>query len=152
MLASVVIKIEYRRKLHRTQEASPKSSSASPAGLESPASARSTSPQTAPTSSDGIRPPCEFRSPRRPAPASRLESFEATFPASARPSKSSLPNGFSNRLFWPTNRSYRKQTIKPCLTGSRTAFKTFRFSRDFSAQPFAPATKSPTRSRPYGRS
>jgi hypothetical protein len=33
----------------------------------------------------------------------------------------------SNRN-WPTNRSYRKQTIKPCLTGTRTAFRTFRFS------------------------
>jgi hypothetical protein len=32
------------------------------------------------------------------------------------------PQCISNR-FWPTNRSYRKQTIKPCLTGSRIDIK-----------------------------
>jgi hypothetical protein len=43
------------------------------------------------------------------------------FPAKTKPSKSSN-RCISNRL-WPTNRSYRKQTVRPCLTGSRTAIK-----------------------------
>jgi hypothetical protein len=35
-------------------------------------------------------------------------------------------SGISNR-FWPKNRSYRKQTIKPCLTGARTHIRRFGF-------------------------
>jgi hypothetical protein len=42
----------------------------------------------------------------------------------------------SNRN-WPKNRSYRKQTIKPCLTGARTAHSHSRFSRNFA--PLHPA-------------
>jgi hypothetical protein len=38
----------------------------------------------------------------------------------------------SNR-FWPKNRSYRKQTIKPRLTGARTAISDFRFLAPFVA-------------------
>jgi hypothetical protein len=38
----------------------------------------------------------------------------------------------SNR-FWRKNRSYRKQTTKPCLTGARTAIGDARFSRDFAS-------------------
>jgi len=33
-------------------------------------------------------------------------------------------SGISNR-FWAKNRTYRKETIKPCLTGARTAIKLF---------------------------
>ena len=35
-------------------------------------------------------------------------------------------SGISNR-FWPKNRCYRKQTIKPCLTGARTHIRRFGF-------------------------
>ena len=38
--------------------------------------------------------------------------------------KFSTQNCISNR-FWPKNRSYRKQTIKPCLTGSRIDIRRF---------------------------
>ena len=44
--------------------------------------------------------------------------------------------GISNR-FLPKNRTYRKQTIKPCLTGSRFAYKLFEI-RQVSTQNFAP--------------
>jgi hypothetical protein len=40
--------------------------------------------------------------------------------------------GISNR-FWVKNRTYRKQTIKACLTGARTAIKLFEI-RQISAQ------------------
>jgi hypothetical protein len=33
--------------------------------------------------------------------------------------------------FWPKNRSYRKQTIKPCLTGARMHFRETAFSSNF---------------------
>jgi|ERR1700722_948787 len=39
----------------------------------------------------------------------------------------------SNRN-WPTNRSCRRQTIKPCLTETRTASSAMRFLRHFSRQ------------------
>jgi hypothetical protein len=41
-------------------------------------------------------------------------------------------SGKSNRN-WPTNRSYRKQTIKPSLTGTRTAISNLRFLASFLA-------------------
>ena len=45
-------------------------------------------------------------------------------------------SGISNR-FWPKNRSYRKQTIKPLLTGSRFAHKLFEICQ-ISTQNLAP--------------
>jgi hypothetical protein len=67
-----------------------------------------------------------------------------TFPTPEK--RRELPHfsGISNR-FWPKNRSYRKQMIKPCLTGARTAisdlrllhpgwFSGTRFSRDFASK------------------
>jgi hypothetical protein len=44
--------------------------------------------------------------------------------------------GISNR-FWAKNRTYRKQTIKPLLTGSRFAYKPFEI-RQVSTQNLAP--------------
>jgi hypothetical protein len=44
-----------------------------------------------------------------------------TAPATQKPRENGQLSDQSNR-FWPENRSYRKQTIKPCLTGARTAF------------------------------
>jgi hypothetical protein len=46
----------------------------------------------------------------------------------------SQQNCISNR-FWPNNRSYRKQTIKPRLTGSRFAFREFSFFTHSAARP-----------------
>jgi hypothetical protein len=40
-------------------------------------------------------------------------------------------SGISNR-FWAKNRTYRKQTIKPLLTGSRFAYKFFEIRQVFS--------------------
>jgi hypothetical protein len=72
----------------------------------------------------------------------------------------------SNR-FWPKNRSYRKQTIKPCLTGARMHFTETAFSSNFpmsgaalsgELRPYregeAPCTpyQSSNRPRTYGRS
>jgi len=53
-------------------------------------------------------------------------------------------SGMSNR-FWAKNRTYRKQTIKPPLTGSRFAYKLFEI-RQVSAQILAPENlrKTPT--------
>ena len=42
-------------------------------------------------------------------------------------------SGISNR-FWPKNRSYRKQTIKPCLTGARMHIKDFDFLALFASE------------------
>ena len=39
-------------------------------------------------------------------------------------------NRISNR-FWPKNRSYRKEAIKPFLTGARTAFRVAQFRSEF---------------------
>ena len=49
-----------------------------------------------------------------------------TFPTPEK--RRELPHfsGISNR-FWPKNRSYRKQTIKPCLTGAKTHIRHFGF-------------------------
>jgi hypothetical protein len=69
----------------------------------------------------------------------------------------------SNR-FWLKNRSDRKQTIKPCLTGARTAFRETGFSDNFQISaarvtgqfrlpggvPCTPSQSS-NLSRPYGR-
>jgi hypothetical protein len=49
-------------------------------------------------------------------------------PATTKPHKSGQLSDISNR-FWPKNRSYRKQTIKPRLTGARTAFSDSSFLR-----------------------
>jgi|SRR5580698_8976644 hypothetical protein len=56
-------------------------------------------------------------------------------------------NGISSQ-FWPKNRNHRKQTIKPCLTGSKLANKEFRKfakmepqNRDFSAQLLAATSR-----------
>jgi hypothetical protein len=70
----------------------------------------------------------------------------------------------SNRN-WPANRCYRKQTIKPCLTGARTHIRETAFASNF-RMPAAPpsdelrlhseAPEPPSRSsdlsRTYGRS
>jgi hypothetical protein len=46
---------------------------------------------------------------------------QPTVPTTKNPLKTVQFSDKSNR-FWPKNRSYRKQAIKPCLTGARTAF------------------------------
>jgi hypothetical protein len=51
----------------------------------------------------------------QPQPAS-----PRTSPATEKPRETARYSGISNRN-WPTNRSYRKQTIKPCLIGTRIA-------------------------------
>src|ERR1700733_393048 len=48
--------------------------------------------------------------------------------------------------------THSKQTTAQFLTGSRTAIKPFRFSRDFGAHLSPRAAKFFTQSRPYGRS
>jgi hypothetical protein len=48
--------------------------------------------------------------------------------------------------------THSKQTLEKILTGARTAIKEFGFSPNFDAESFAPAAKSLTQSRPYGRS
>jgi hypothetical protein len=58
----------------------------------------------------------------------------------------------SNR-FWAKNRTYRKQTIKPCLTGARTAIRLFEI-RQISAQNDDATRVGPpksTASRAWGR-
>jgi hypothetical protein len=60
-----------------------------------------------PAVASSLRPELQPTSPlTSPAPEKRVETAQCF--------------GISNR-FWPQNRSYRKQAIKPCLTGARTA-------------------------------
>src|ERR1700735_659596 len=77
-----------------------------------------------------------------------------SFPATREPSISSLPAPFLTGSAPQTecDVTHSKQTAGTFLTGARTAFRPFRFSRDFSAHPFASTAKSFVRSRPNGRS
>jgi hypothetical protein len=49
-------------------------------------------------------------------------------------------NRISNR-FWPKNRSHRKETIKPFLTGARTAFSAAQFRAEFRTEAKAQCKK-----------
>jgi hypothetical protein len=55
-------------------------------------------------------------------------SIPQTLPTTKNPREIMQFSRISNR-FWAKNRSYRKQTIKPCLTGARTAFNDSHFLR-----------------------
>jgi hypothetical protein len=71
-------------------------------------------------------------------------SGQRTAPSARKPLKSAQFSGISTR-FWSKSRSYRKQTIKPFLPGSRIAQCGARFLRDFGVN-FLPA--EPDRDRP----
>jgi hypothetical protein len=55
-------------------------------------------------------------------------SIPQTLPTTENPREIMQFSRISTR-FWPKSRSYRKQTIKPCLPGARTAFSDSRFFR-----------------------
>jgi hypothetical protein len=71
-------------------------------------------------------------------------SGQRTAPSARKPLKSAQFSGISTR-FWSKSRSYRKQTIKPFLPGSRIAQCGARFFRDFGVN-FLPT--EPNRERP----
>jgi uncharacterized protein YqeY len=68
----------------------------------------------------------------QPVAPTPLLSRQHRAKCSAKLGESEQFSGKSNRN-WLKNRSYRKQTIKPCLTGARTAHSDSRFSRDFAS-------------------
>jgi len=97
---------------------------------------------------DGLRPRIRVRSPQGIAqllqPGARLTGCSDFGPLRTTPASSWRHilerssreiSGISNR-FWVKNRTYRKQTIKACLTGAGTAIKLFEI-RQISAQNLA---------------
>ena len=81
---------------------------------------------------------------RRSVPARDFPSLSASRSAAFNRKSSPIFSALSDHIltisnwFWPRNRSYRKQMIKPRLTGSRFAYKLFEI-RQVSTQNLAPA-------------
>ena len=77
-----------------------------------------------------------------------------SLPATKRVSIARFPGAFLTGSASQTecDVTHTKQTTGTFLTVARTALKPFRFSRNFGAESFAPAAKSPAQSRPRGRS
>jgi hypothetical protein len=68
----------------------------------------------------------------QPVAPTLLLSRQRRAKSSAKLAQSEQFSDESNRN-WPKYRSYRKQTIKPCLTGARTVHSGSRFSRNFAS-------------------
>jgi hypothetical protein len=68
-----------------------------------------------------------------PAPRlpSRLNSITHPQRFRAKSGGNLLPTFHISTRFWPKSRSYRKQTIKPCLPGARTTFSDLSIQHSF---------------------
>jgi hypothetical protein len=62
-------------------------------------------------------------------PASTPSSIPQRF--NAKSGGNLLPAFYISTRFWPKSRSYRKQTIKPCLPGARTTFSDLSIQHSF---------------------
>src|ERR1700735_2336175 len=159
MLASVVIKIEYRRAHHQDpvgilrQHATPSLPATKKLSISS-------FPAVFLPGSD-LRVECDVTcskqktatflpgatTARKPASRERLlRSHQGAFGGDFVCSEEFLTGSDPHSKVTVTN---SKQTTGEFLTGARTAFKPFIFSRNFGAGSFAPTAKSPAQSRPY---
>jgi hypothetical protein len=118
-----------------------------------------------------LSPTREIAKPNRPIsdPWSDRNFANPTSQKTPSPTLKSEPfsqsSGTTSNRFWPKNKSYTKQTMKPCLTGARTHYRQAAFSGSFPMSGAAlsgelrhyreapcTASQSSNLSRTYGRS